>query len=93
MAKKVVVRAVKNEAEKDIENLGRNPYNIFRFVKSLQKDGKVVENGQCMRYERGRLGLPAMDRKRIWKEHMEKIMNEENNWDQVINADMVEGPV
>ena len=31
--------------------------------------------------------------KRIWKEHVEKFMAEENNRDQVTNADTVEGPV
>ena len=28
-----------------------------------------------------------------WKKHMEKIMNVENEWDQMVEADMVEGPV
>ena len=27
-----------------------------------------------------------MDRERIWKEHMEKLMNEENIWDKVTYA-------
>ena len=30
------------------------------------------------------------DRGRVWKEHMERIMNE---WDQNVQADLVEGPV
>ena len=29
----------------------------------------------------------------IWKEHMERIMNEENAWDHKMDAAMVEGPV
>ena len=29
----------------------------------------------------------------LWKEHMERIMNEENDWDQVTDAAMLEGPV
>ncbi|KAK2568008.1 hypothetical protein P5673_007914 [Acropora cervicornis] len=33
------------------------------------------------------------DRGRVWKEHMERIMNEENEWDQNMQADLVEGPV
>ena len=28
-----------------------------------------------------------------WKGHMERIMNEENEWDQNVQADLVEGPV
>ena len=27
------------------------------------------------------------------KEHMKRIMNEENEWDQNLQADLVEGPV
>ena len=33
------------------------------------------------------------DRGKLWKDHMEKIMNVENEWDQMTEADMVEGPV
>ena len=29
----------------------------------------------------------------IWKELMKKIMNEENTWDKVTNANMVERPL
>ena len=28
---------------------------------------------------------------KLWKEHMEKIMNVENEWDQMVEADMVDG--
>ena len=32
------------------------------------------------------------DRAKIWK-HMEKIVNEENKWDRMVETDVVEGPV
>ena len=31
--------------------------------------------------------------KRIWKNHMEEIMNKEDGWDHVTAASMVEGPI
>ena len=34
-----------------------------------------------------------IDRKRIWIEHMKKIMNKENDWDQMTYADVVSGPI
>ena len=34
----MVARAKKGEANTEIENLGKNPTNIFKFVKFLQKD-------------------------------------------------------
>ena len=33
------------------------------------------------------------DRAKIWKEHMEKIMNKENKWNYIVEIDVVEGPV
>ena len=92
-AKKVVARAMKVRAEKEMEDFGKMPNNVFKFVNSMKKDGRDIEGGRCMRDKDGRLGFCEDDRKRIWKEHMEKIMNEENPWDQVTDADMVEGPV
>ena len=47
----MVARAMKEEAEKKIENLCGNPNNV-KCVKSMQKDGKDVEGGQCIRDER-----------------------------------------
>ena len=84
----MVAKTMKDKTKKVIENLRKKLKNIFKFVKSMQKD---IEGGQCKRDERGRLGLSTMDRKSIWKEHKEKITNEENDWDQVTNAEMI-GP-
>ena len=39
------------------------------------------------------MGFIEEDRAKIWKEHMEKIMNEENEWDHMVETDLVEGPV
>ena len=43
------------------------------------KDGKIVMNEK--------------DRGKLWKEHMEKILNVENELGQMAQADMVEGQV
>ena len=36
-----------------------------------------MEGGRCLRGRDGRLGFIEEDGAKIWKEHMEKIMNEE----------------
>jgi len=41
----------------------------------------------------GRLGGSEEDRGKIWKEHMEVIMNEENVWDQMTEADVDDRPI
>ena len=46
-----------------------------------------------MKDKDGRIVVNEKDRWKLWKEHMEKVFNEENNWDQMAEADMVEGPV
>lgn len=92
-AKRAVVKAMKEETVQELKELDKSPNEVFKFVKSMKKDGKDVEGGRCMRGSDGRLSFSEKDRGRVWKEHMEKIMNEENEWDQKVEADLVEGPV
>ena len=40
-----------------------------------------------------RLVVSEEDCGKLWKESMEKIMNVENEWDHMVEADMVKGPV
>ena len=75
---------MKEAAEQELRELSEHPNKVFKLVKSIKKDGKDVEGGRCVR---------GNDRGRVWKEHMERIMNEENEWDQNVQADLVEGPV
>ena len=46
-----------------------------------------------MKDKDGRLVVSEKDRGKSWTEHMEKIMTVENEWDQMVEVDMVEGPV
>ena len=39
------------------------------------------------------MGFIEEDRAKIWKEHMEKIMNQENEWDHMVEINVVEEPV
>jgi len=45
-----------------------------------------------MRGSDGRLNFSEKDRGRVWKEHMERVMNEENEWGQNVQVNLVEGP-
>ena len=76
--KKVVAKAMKEAAEQELRELSEHPNKVFKLVKSMKKDGKDVEGGRCMRGSNGRLNFCKKDRERVWKEHMERIMNEEN---------------
>ena len=55
----------------------------------MKKDGKDIEGDRCMRRKNERLGFSEKNRKRIWKNHMEQIINKENDWDHMTKASMV----
>ena len=84
---------MRKETEKELTKLNKKPNNIFTLVKFMKKDGKDIEGGRCTRGKNGRLGFSEKDRKKIWKNHPEEIMNKENDWDHVTEASMVEGPI
>ena len=67
--------------------------SISSFVKLMRKEGRDIEGGGCMKDKDGRLVVSEKDFGKSLKESMEKIMNEENQWVQMVQANMVEGPV
>ena len=69
------------------------PNDVFKFVKFMRKEGRDIEGGGCMKDKDGRLVVRQKDRGKLWKEHMEKIIHVENEWDQMAEADTVKGPV
>ena len=91
--KKVIAKAMKTKAEKEMEELREKPSKIFKFVKFMKRDGKDVEGGNWMKGRDGRIGFSQEDRYKVWKEHMERIINGKNTWDHNVDTAMVEGPV
>ena len=79
--KKVIAKAMKTKAEKEMEVLREKQTKIFKIVKFMKRDGKDVEGGNWIKGRDGRIGSSQEDRCKIWKEHMERIMNEKNAWD------------
>ena len=47
----------------------------------------------CIRDDEGKLCLNEDDIAEVWKKHMEGVMNVENDWDGLIDASVVEGPI
>ena len=46
-----------------------------------------------MRGSDEKLCFSEKERGKVWKDYMERIVNEENDWDQNVEGDAVEGPV
>ena len=91
--KKVIAKAMRQEAEEEINVLCTKPNDVFNFVKFMTKEGRDIDGGSCMKDKDGRLVVSEKYRGKLLKEHMEKIMNVENEWDQMVEVDIVEGPV
>ena len=82
---------MKQEAEKEMSVLSTKPNNVFKFVKFTRKGGRDVEGGGCMKDKDGKLVVSEKDRGKLWKEHNGITMNVENEWDQMVEADIVKG--
>ena len=91
--RKIVARAMRMEANQELNNLYQNSNSVFYFLRRMKKEGKDVEKGRCLRGGEVRLGFIEEYRAKIWKEHMENIMNEENEWERMVETDLVEGSV
>ena len=84
---------MRKEAEQESNNLCQNSNSVSRLLGRMRKDGKDLERRRCLRGRNGWFGFIEEDRVKIWKEPIEKIMNEENKWEQMVETDVVQGPV
>ena len=53
--------------------------------------GNNVMNVNCLRNKNGKVIMDSEGTKTIWKEYMEKLLNEENIQDQNVDSDTKEG--
>ena len=57
--------------------------NISTLLKFMKKDRKGIEGGTVY----------AKRKRKDRRNHMEKIMHKENDWDHMTKASMLEGPI
>ena len=60
---------------------------------SNKEEKRDVVGISCLKDESGAVKVSMTDRKKIWKEHIEKLMNVEDEWIDSIDASKVEGAV
>ena len=94
-AKKAVACARKEASEKLMDEMeaDNSSKKIFKIARQTVKDGKDVIGNGCVRDEMGTLCVGERERCEVWKRHMEKVMNEENEWDGIAEAAVVHGPL
>ena len=66
---------------------------MFRIAKRRVGEKEYVVGVSCLKDEIGTVKVSVDDRKKIWKDHMEKLMNAENEWTDNIHVSKVEGAV
>ena len=94
-AKRVAYMAMDQKAREAMERVDscRDGYQLFRIAKQRVGEKKDVVGFSCVDDESGAVKVSVDDRKKIWKEHMEKLMNVENECSDSIDASKVEGAV
>jgi hypothetical protein len=94
-AKRAVSIAMREASErlmKEMEN-DKSPKIMFNIAKQSMTDNKDVVGNGCVQDRSGKLCMGERERAKVWKEHMERVMNEENEWDGVVDVDVVHGPI
>ena len=71
----------------------RDGRELFRIVKQKVGEKKDVVGVSSFKYGSGAVKVRVNDRKKIWKEYMEKLVNVENEWTDSIDVSKVEGAV
>ena len=66
---------------------------LFRIAKQRFGEKKDVVGVSCLKDGSGVVKVIVNDRKKIWKEHMEKLMNVKSDCSDSIDANKVEGVV
>ena len=95
-AKRVVYNmAMDQKAREAVEkvDLCHDGRGLFRIAKQRAGEKKDAVRVSCLKDESGLVKVSVDDRKKIWKKHMEKLINIENEWSDSIDASKVEGAV
>ena len=80
------------EAVEKIDS-SRGCRELFRIAKQRAGEKSDVVGVRCLKDESGAVKVSVGDRKKIWKELMEKLINVENEWSDSIDASKIEGAV
>ena len=87
--------AMDQKAREAVEKVdsNRDGRELFRIAKQRTGEKSDVVGVSCLKDKSGAVKVSMDDRKKIWKELMEKLMNVENEWSDSIDASKVEGAV
>ena len=70
----------------------QNEMKFSRMAKQMVKERQDITWLNCIKAASGKVIVDDKGIKDLWKEYMEKLINEENEWDRKISAEVKEGP-
>ena len=92
-AKRTVYTAKKTAEEKKFSDLKPGMDDIFKIAKQLRKVNQDVVGDKCVKYDSGNLSIDNEAKKVAWKQHYERLLNEEFSWNpEDLTADPVVDP-
>jgi len=89
---KRVTSSAKEKKQKECANNSECQNEIFRMAKQMAKEGLDITGLNCIKEASVEVIVDGKGIKHSWKEYIEKLMNEENEWDHKISAGVKEGP-
>ena len=94
-ARKAVQEAKSEDLDKGAEEVNTlaGKENICKIANQMAKKSKDNIGGKCLRDDEGKLVTGEESLKKLWKKYMEKLLNEENEWDGCVEGDSIEGPI
>ena len=66
--------------------------NIFRIAKQKKKERKDITGTNCLKGDNGELLVSEEQVSDRWREYFEKLLNEENEWNDELSAEYIEEP-
>jgi len=88
---KRVISLAKGKNRRDV-NDPNHQNEIFRITKQMVKERQDIMGSNCLKGVSGKVTVGEKGIKNSWKEYMEKLINEDDEWDHRISAGYKEGP-
>jgi len=66
--------------------------NVYRVAKQMTKSRQDVVGANCVKDAKGKVLVENDQVKEEWRKYMEKLLNEENTWDNATTCETLEGP-
>jgi len=65
---------------------------VFRVAKQMAKERQAVVAVNCLKNAKGNKVIEYNKVKDVWQKYMEKLLNEENEWDNNVECEKTQGP-